>query len=333
MRLERHCLAVTLVLLLMIGLTGCGSQKAAMDKKNAIPLMMMASSAKADQAGDREEAFLGYWDVIKGEFTWDRNPVFVKEKNSENFPRLVWDGGDKIFACSFGDETSQGLIKVDQDKICIKDVKIGCNRLFAPMEGLSDADALLAAYPRSQSVLPKNAVVSWPYNDIIIHKLQGKKLAKTPLPVPDYVKGKLVPLLITGTADHFKLLLFYNNNMEAKTGLVLADVTDEKTKWQKIDVTDLGLIAGAGAVLAFNDDKINLSEPVMSVIDLNSHPLKIKEFTAATELRQGISKNIELAQRKHGEVYPSTQLGAYEDMMLMAIDLPDEHWIWAFRGT
>lgn len=132
-------------------------------------------------------------------------------------------------------------------------------------------------------------------------------------------------MLISGTPDHFTVLALcpYSEAKVVESRLVVAEVQGKQISWKKVEGTNGGIVAGAGANLAKSGDKIYTTEPILSVINLKNQNLKLEDFKAGTSLLAGLTQNMEKARAKYGDVYPERQFGTYDDVLLMAFNLPD----------
>lgn len=67
------------------------------------------------ELGSRQKALLANWDLKDGKFLFQHEPLFFIETNNDFRPRLIWDGGSRIFACTFGNQKTGGFIKGKAD--------------------------------------------------------------------------------------------------------------------------------------------------------------------------------------------------------------------------
>jgi len=324
---KKQFLAVLLVIVLVFGLTGCGNitvnqKQAGLKGSDLIPLILVVpDEIGGKDTKSKQKALLAHWNLKEGKLSLQEEPLFTEEKKSnEDFPRLVWDGGSKLFACSFGTRETSGLAEGKVEGFSIQNVRVDYNPISAAVQGSSRQGELLLAYSKKQFSNSSAA------EGIIIEIHKGNKVEKSELRLPDFVSsGEVIPLLISGTPNHFTVLALLENR------IVAAEVQGKQISWKKVEGTNGGIVAGAGANLAKSGDKIYTTEPTLSAINLKNQNLKFEDFKAGTSLLAGLTQNMEKARAKYDEVYPGRQFGTYDDVLLMAFNLPDEHWIWALR--
>jgi hypothetical protein len=333
--LKKQVLGVILIIIMALGLAGCNSavtKGGQSEGKDVIPLIMLTSEpAGENDAGSMErEARLASWDLKSGKLSWEQEACFRQEMGEEYNPRLVWDGGSRLFACSFGSQETGRLIKGHASNLSVQEVRTDSMPMVAAIKASSEQDELLLAYPRSPSGESPDSSIP---EVIVIESHRGDLVVKRELPLPDYAaKGDIMPLLISGNSSQFKLLLL-NNDVEAgKNGLLLAKVAEQQEDWQKIKGEALGLIVGGGTDLAQVGSNIYRTIPEPAKLSLQQREPVWEEFSPLSDLQAGLSKNIEKAMEKYGDAYCNLRLGSFKDILLVAADLPEEHWIWAFRG-
>ncbi|MEN6328617.1 MAG: hypothetical protein ABFD18_20715 [Syntrophomonas sp.] len=311
------------MIIMAIGFTGCKSlgeeeKQVSSTPEVGIPLIMMVPDGTEDS---KQKALLAHWNLKEGKLSLQEEPLFTEKKGNEDFPRLVWDGGSTLFACSFGTQETGGLAEGKVEGFSIQNVRVDYNPITIADQGSSRQGELLLAYSKKQF---SNSSAT---EGIIIEIHQGDKVEKSELRLPDFVSsGEVIPLLISGTPNHFTVLAL------CQSRIVVAEVQGKQISWKKVEGTNGGIVAGAGANLAKSGDKIYTTEPILSVINLKNQNLKLEDFKAGTSLLAGLTQNMEKARAKYDEVYPERRFGTYNDVLLMAFNLPDEQWIWAIRN-
>jgi len=331
---RKQFLAVLLVVVLALGVTGCRntaktSQQADLKGSDIIPLLLVVPDGNGgNDVNSKQKVLLAHWDLKEGKLFLQEEPVFTEKRGNEDFPKLVWDGGPKLFACSFGSQKTGGLAPGKVKGFSIQEVKVDYNPIPVAVQGSSRQGELLLAYSKQQFI---NSSAT---DGIIIEIHRGDKVEKSELRLPDFVSsGEVIPLLISGTPEHFILLALCSYSVEkmVESRLLVAEVQGKQISWKKIEGTSGGIVAGAGANLAKSGDKIYTTEPTLSAINMNNQNLKFEDFQEGNSLLAGLTQNLKVARSKYGDIYPQTQFGTYGDVLLMAYDLPDEYWIWAFR--
>ncbi|WP_276624001.1 hypothetical protein, partial [Syntrophomonas wolfei] len=280
--LKKQVLGVILIIIMALGLAGCNSavtKGGQSEGKDVIPLIMLTSEpAGENDAGSMErEARLASWDLKSGKLSWEQEACFRQEMGEEYNPRLVWDGGSRLFACSFGSQETGRLIKGHASNLSVQEVRTDSMPMVAAIKASSEQDELLLAYPRSPSGESPDSSIP---EVIVIESHRGDLVVKRELPLPDYAaKGDIMPLLISGNSSQFKLLLL-NNDVEAgKNGLLLAKVAEQQEDWQKIKGEALGLIVGGGTDLAQVGSNIYRTIPEPAKLSLQQREPVWEEFS------------------------------------------------------
>lgn len=184
--MKKQFLAVLLVIVLVFGLTGCrnitkNGQQAGLKRSDLIPLILVVPDGIGGKdVKNKQKALLAHWDLKEGKFSLQEEPLFTEKKGNEDFPRLVWDGGSKLFACSFGTQETGGLAEGKVEGFSIQNVRVDYNPISIAVQGSSRQGELLLAYSKKQF---SNSSAT---EGIIIEIHQGDKVEKSELRLPDF---------------------------------------------------------------------------------------------------------------------------------------------------